>query len=322
MTHSAPARPARLRGVALALALAAAVSGCASAPANPRDPFEKFNRAMFSFNDTVDQVALKPAATAYKRVLPSFVQTGIGNFFGNLADIWSAANNLMQGKGAEGMSDVARFAMNTTFGLGGVLDIASEAGLHKHNEDFGQTLGSWGVGPGPYLMLPLLGPSTVRDTLALPLDIKADPWAYKEPIRWRNVGIATRAVDQRAAVLDASNLMEEAALDRYEFVRDSFLQRRESRINDGDDSGKKNKKGAKGGKLSSAYDDEDAPVKTPAVSSEVATKELSKEAAPETVKVVTKETVNDVAKEAAKETVNDMPKDPGKDAGSGSQPNN
>jgi len=142
-------------------------------------------------------------------------------------------NNLLQGKGAEGMSDVTRFAMNTTLGIGGVLDIASQAGLHKHNEDLGQTLGTWGVPSGPYLMLPLLGPSTVRDTAALPVDLWADPWSHKMPVGWRNVGIGVRAIDQRATVLEASNLMEEAALDRYEFIRDGYLQRRESRIEDG-----------------------------------------------------------------------------------------
>jgi phospholipid-binding lipoprotein MlaA len=224
-------RPGNWCGIALALAVGATLAGCATGP-NPRDPFEKFNRQMFAFNDAVDQAALKPAATAYKQVLPTFVQTGVSNFFGNLSDAWSAVNNLLQGKGQDGMSDVMRFAVNSTLGLGGLLDIGSEAGLHKHNEDFGQTLGAWGVVSGPYLMLPLLGPSTVRDAAAIPLDIKADPWSYKEPVRWRNVGIALRAVDQRAAVLDASNLMEEAALDRYEFIRDGFLQRRQSRITD------------------------------------------------------------------------------------------
>jgi phospholipid-binding lipoprotein MlaA len=158
----------------------------------------------------------------------------VSNFFGNLSDLWSGANNLMQGKGAEGMSDITRFTLNSTFGLLGVLDIASEAGLHKHNEDFGQTLGAWGVDSGPYLMLPLLGPSTVRDALVLPIDVKADPGATGSG-KQRNVGIGVRAVDQRAAVLDASNLMEEAALDRYAFIRDGFLQRRQSRITDNGD---------------------------------------------------------------------------------------
>src|SRR5471032_1743419 len=131
------------RSAALALGITVLLGGCAGP--NPRDPYEKFNRAMFKFNDTVDQVALKPAATAYRNVLPSFVQTGVDNFFGNLSDAWSAVNNLLQGKGEAGMSDVMRFSLNSTLGLAGLLDIASPAGLPKHNEDFGQTLGTWGV---------------------------------------------------------------------------------------------------------------------------------------------------------------------------------
>lgn len=231
MTQNTLPRAGGWRGIALALAVSATLAGCATGP-NPRDPYEKFNRQMFAFNDAVDRVALKPAATAYKQVLPTFVQTGVSNFFGNLSDLWSAVNNLLQGKGQDGMSDFMRFSVNSTLGMGGLLDIGSEAGLHKHNEDLGQTLGAWGVQSGPYLMLPLLGPSTVRDTVAIPVDIYADPWAYVYPVTTRNIGIAVRAIDQRAAVLDASNLMEEAALDRYEFIRDGFLQRRQSRITD------------------------------------------------------------------------------------------
>jgi phospholipid-binding lipoprotein MlaA len=233
MSPITPSRARRWRAGALLLAASVALGGCAST-ANPKDPFEPFNRSMFVFNDAIDKAALKPAATAYKTVLPNVVQLGFANFFGNLSDVWSAANNLMQGKGAAGMSDVTRVALNSTFGLGGLLDIASEAGLQKHNEDFGQTLGHWGVASGPYVMLPLLGASTLRDTVALPFDIAADPWSHKEPARWRAAGTILRVVDERASVLDASNLMEEAALDRYEFIRDSFLQRRESRVNDGE----------------------------------------------------------------------------------------
>jgi phospholipid-binding lipoprotein MlaA len=228
------ARP-RWRGLLLAAGVSLLLAGCATAQ-NPRDPFEKFNRAMFTFNDTVDRYALKPAATAYKEHTPSFFQTGINNFFGNLADLWSAANNLLQGKGQDGMNDLTRVGLNSTFGLLGVLDIASEAGIRKHNEDLGQTLVYWGVPSGPYVMLPLLGPSTLRDTAALPADLWGDPWSHKFPVGWRNTGIAVRAVDQRAVVLDASNLLEEAALDRYEFIRDGYLQRRESRVYDDDRS--------------------------------------------------------------------------------------
>jgi phospholipid-binding lipoprotein MlaA len=216
----------------LVLAVTLVLAGCATT-SNPKDPLEKFNRAMFSFNDTIDQAAVKPAAQVYS-TLPTFLQTGIGNFFGNLGDVWTAANNFLQGKMADGWSDVMRVAVNTTMGLGGVLDIGSEAGLVKHKEDFGQTLGKWGVRSGPYVVLPVLGSSTLRDTFATPVDLYADPWLHKDPVRWRNSGTVVRLLDQRAAVLDASNLVEEAALDRYEFVRDAYLQRRESKIRDGE----------------------------------------------------------------------------------------
>lgn len=257
----------RFPTLVLALGATALLSGCATGP-NPRDPYESFNRKMFTFNDTVDKVALKPAATAYKKVLPTFVQTGVNNFFGNLSDLWTGANNLLQGKGKDGMTDLARFGLNSTLGLLGTIDIGSDVGLQKHNEDFGQTLGAWGVQSGPYLMLPLLGPSTVRDTAALPLDFKGDLLSYKEPVYIRNVGIAVRAVDQRAALLDASNLVEEAALDRYEFIRDGFLQRRESRVNDGGGKAKFNElmnrepapgTAPAGGSIKSAYPDDPGP---------------------------------------------------------------
>lgn len=233
MSESTQQSRGSLARIGLALAIAASVSACATG-SNPRDPFEGYNRAMFKFNDTVDQVALKPVATAYKTVTPSFVQTGVGNFFGNLADVWSAVNNLLQGKGEAGLQDVVRVSMNSTFGIFGLIDIASQAGVPKHSEDFGQTLGWYGVQSGPYVMLPLLGPSTVRDTVALPLDITGDPWRYKDPAKVRNIGTVTRVVDKRASLLDATNLMEAAALDRYEFIRDGFLQARENKVFDGD----------------------------------------------------------------------------------------
>ncbi|MEN9868164.1 MAG: hypothetical protein RL748_3754, partial [Pseudomonadota bacterium] len=199
------------RALALTLLLAA-MTGCATTgPGSKADPLEPFNRAMFKFNDAVDTVALKPAATVYQGVLPQFVQTGVGNFFGNLADAWTAVNNLLQGKVADGMSDVMRVAVNSTFGLLGVLDIGSEAGLVKHKEDFGQTLGKWGVKPGPYVVLPLFGPSTLRDTLSLPVDLTGDPWSYVKPSGLFAAGSVVRVVDLRAAALDASNLVEDAA---------------------------------------------------------------------------------------------------------------
>lgn len=216
------------------------LTGCASTR-NPKDPFEGFNRAMFSFNDTLDRNALKPVATGYRKVTPEPVQIGVGNFFSNLADVWTAVNNLLQLKVKDGASDVVRVAINSTVGIAGLIDVGSKLGLPKHKEDFGQTLGHWGVPAGPYLVLPLFGASTVRDTVALPVDFKGDPWAYKYPVRWRNAGSALRLVDTRAAVLDAYDLVEEAALDRYEFVRDAFLQRREDAVRDGEaptDNGK------------------------------------------------------------------------------------
>ena len=217
----------------LVLALSLALSGCA-ATRNPVDPLEGFNRSMFVFNDAFDRTALKPAAVTYQTLTPSFIQTGIGNFFGNIGDVWTAVNNLLQGNVSDGFTDVMRVAVNTALGLGGLLDIGSEAGMPKHNEDFGQTLGKWGVKSGPYVVLPFFGSSTLRDSVALPLDYKADPWGYADPVWVRNTGSVVRVVDLRAGVLDASNLIEEAALDRYEFVRDAYLQRRQSKITNGE----------------------------------------------------------------------------------------
>lgn len=222
-----------LSSTAAVLLLAVAATGCAGTQ-NPRDPFESYNRAVFTFNDKLDEVAVKPAAEAYRATLPQFMQTGVSNFFGNLGDVWTAANNFMQGKVEHGVNDVMRVAVNSTMGIFGVLDIATEAGLPKHSEDFGQTLGKWGVGAGPYFVLPVFGPSTVRDSLAMPLDLSADPWAYVSTSPWTITGSVVRVVDLRARVLDASNLLEEAALDRYVFVRDAYLQRRQSKVYDGE----------------------------------------------------------------------------------------
>ncbi|GGI19652.1 MAG: VacJ family lipoprotein [Oxalicibacterium faecigallinarum] len=220
---------------AFLFATAILLSGCASTNGNTTagDPFEGYNRAMFEFNDTVDRVALKPVATAYRDHLPSFVQTGVNNFFSNIGDVWIMVNNFLQGKAENGLNDFMRVAVNTTLGFGGLLDIASEAGITKHNEDFGQTLGKWGVKPGPYIVLPFFGGSTLRDTAALPADIYGDPWTYVTPVSVRNTGAVVRVVDYRATLLNASNLMEDAALDRYTFFRDGYLQRRQSLVYDG-----------------------------------------------------------------------------------------
>ena len=217
----------RLAAVGLAIVL----SGCAVGP-DRRDPFEPFNRAMYSMNEKIDTYALKPTAEVYRDAVPSFVQTGVYNFFGNLGDVWTAVNNLLQGNVGDGVTDVMRVAVNTVFGFAGVLDIASEAGMPKHKQDFGATLGVWGVGSGPYVVLPFFGPSTLRDSVALPVDIYSDVWSQVTPVWQRNSGRVLRIVDLRSGVLDAVNLIEEAALDRYEFVRDGFLQRRASKIED------------------------------------------------------------------------------------------
>ena len=291
MSSITSTKRAGLRALAL-LAIGASLGGCASM--GEKDPYEKYNRNVYEFNDAVDRNALKPAATVYKTVLPSFVQTGVSNFFGNLADVWSSANNLLQGKGEAGMSDFTRVMMNTTFGLGGVLDIASEAGLKKHNEDFGQTLGYWGMPSGPYLMLPLLGPSTLRDTAALPVDIAADPWGTGVSSGVQAAGVVVRVLDQRAVLLDATNLMEEAALDRYEFIRDGFLQARKNKVFDGETSRKEaqdaaradasDAKDAKDAKkdaeptaasIKAAYAEEPAPAAPPAAPAATAPKPLS-----------------------------------------------
>ena len=254
--------------LALAGACALVLSGCATN--NPKDPLEPYNRAMFKFNDKVDQVALKPVATVYKNATPSFFQTGVSNFFGNLGDVWTGANNLLQGKGSDGMSDLSRVALNSTFGLFGLLDIASEAGLPKHKEDFGQTLGRYGVPAGPYVVLPLLGPSTVRDTAALPVDIAADPWRTVTPVATRTGGGVLRVVDQRAQLLDATGLLDDAALDRYTFVRDSWMQSRRSKVYDGDPPADKSAArddddaSSSAASIKAAYEDDPGPTQDPA----------------------------------------------------------
>lgn len=223
----------RFSSVVLLLAI---LTGCASIPSNagsdPRDPFERYNRNMFTFNHELDKKIIKPVATVYSDYLPTFFQTIIGNFFGNIGDVWTAANNFLQGKPREGTSDVMRVVINSTIGLAGLLDIGTPAGLPKHEEDFGQTLGVWGVKSGPYVVLPFFGSSTLRDSVAKPVDLYADPLGYAENIRFRNSARAVRIVDDRAAALGASSLIEGAALDPYEFMRDAYLQRRASRVGD------------------------------------------------------------------------------------------
>lgn len=210
----------------------AALAGCAST-GNPRDPLEPLNRGIYSFNEHVDNLVVKPAAELYRGVLPQFVRTGIGNFFANLGDVIVALNNLLQGKIAHAVSDAGRILVNTTVGVLGLFDVATEIGLEKHNEDFGQTLGYWGIGDGPYLVLPFLGPSTLRDTVGLIVDYKTNPLTYVDPTRDRNALYGLYFVHRRYELLEASKIVETAALDPYEFVRDAYLQRRRSLVYDG-----------------------------------------------------------------------------------------
>lgn len=208
--------------------------GCATGPsANPRDPLEPFNRGVYQFNETIDTAVLKPVARAYRDATPVRVRQGIGNFFGNLEDVWSFVNNALQFKGQAAFDSLKRFGVNTFMGWGGIFDIASEMDIEKHTRDFGHTLGYWGVAPGPYLVLPLLGPSTLRDTVALPVDLKGDIVSNFSHVPTRNTATVVRAIDSRASLLKASTMLEEAALDRYTFTRDAFLQRRRSVIYDG-----------------------------------------------------------------------------------------
>jgi phospholipid-binding lipoprotein MlaA len=218
-----------------ALLLAGSLAGCATSGGNPADPLEKVNRAVFAFNDAADKVLITPVAKGYRAVLPGFLRTGIANFFSNLEDVWVSVNDVLQGKFQEGSEDFTRVIFNSTFGIGGIFDFASDVGLPKHSEDFGQTLGVWGVTSGPYVVLPIFGPSTFRDGLGLLVDGRAD-LVYRlvnDDVPLRNVLYATRAIGNRANLLDASSVLDQAALDRYAFVRDAWLQRRRNQIYDG-----------------------------------------------------------------------------------------
>ncbi len=224
--------PDRIKSFTLAIAAAGLLAGCASS-GNPKDPIEGFNRAMFAFNEGLDSMIVKPVATGYEAVLPSPVRTGVTNFFGNIADLLIGVNNLLQGKGSEALSDLGRVVINSTIGILGTFDIASDIGLEKHNEDFGQTFGRWGVGSGAFVVIPVFGPNTARDTVGLVLDVMADPVAQVSPNADRNVLLVLRAVNARANLLPADKVVEEAALDKYSYVRDAFLQRRRNLIHDG-----------------------------------------------------------------------------------------
>ena len=218
----------------LALAASVLLVGCASAPtANPKDPWESMNRSVASFNDKVDDNVLKPVATGYRNVVPDLVQTGVRNVFNNFADMWSTVNNLLQLKPLNTAESLGRVVVNTVFGIYGIFDVATYIKLERHPEDFGQTLGYWGVPNGPYLVLPLFGPSTLRDGASLPVDFAVSPTQYINDIPTRNQVFALRLVSKRAELLKSGNMLEEASIDKYSFTRDAYLQYRRSQIYDG-----------------------------------------------------------------------------------------
>jgi phospholipid-binding lipoprotein MlaA len=236
-------------------------AGCATGPqANPDDPLEPMNRVVFKVNDKLDQYVATPVAKGYKAVTPQPVRTAVTNFYSNIADVGNFANNLMQGKGVEAAESLMRVAINSVLGIGGLIDIATPAGLQKHSQDFGLTLGTWGVPSGPYLVLPFFGPSSFRDGVGLYVNFQLDPTTYMDPA-WRNSLFAMNVVDVRTNLLGATDLLSLAALDKYAFVRDAYVQRRKYLLEGGS------------GKLPDYSDDEEtdgaakpspAPASTPA----------------------------------------------------------
>jgi phospholipid-binding lipoprotein MlaA len=216
-----------------ALWAALLVAGCATTAGEPRDPWEGFNRKAFAFNEAVDEAVLKPVAQGYEKVVPAPAREGVNNFFANIEDVGTSLNNFLQGKPAQGFSDAGRFVVNTVFGVFGLWDVATPLGLEKHYEDFGQTLGVWGVQSGPYLVLPLLGPSTARDAPAKAVD---PSWYYANVVDNNAVYWGFWTLDKvraRANLFQAEGVLREAALDKYSFIRDSWMQRRRSQVYDG-----------------------------------------------------------------------------------------
>ena len=220
------------------LGLVGAMVGCASIPAgvepSPHDPWEPFNRSVFEFNEGLDAYLLKPVVAGYRFVLPEFVRDGIYNFFSNYSDIYTALQNLLQGKPDYAFSDLMRVVVNTTFGLGGLIDMATPGGLPKHKEDWGQTFGVWGIPAGPYVVLPFFGPSNVRDTFGTAADLESDYLFRLLPdVALRNSLTGLRVVNARNTYYAAGDLLDGAAIDKYSFVRDAYIQRRQYQINEG-----------------------------------------------------------------------------------------
>lgn len=209
------------------------ISGCAGQGQNKQDPWEGWNRGVYKFNRALDNSITKPLTKGYKAITPDFVETGVSNVFNNLDDVPNMLNNFLQGKLLDSLSDLARLIVNSTIGIGGIFDFASDMGLDKHDEDFGQTLGAWGVGSGPYMMLPLLGPSTLRDLAAYPADSATNPINQIDHIPTRNQISFLELLDTRSGFMKYESQLEEAH-DEYVFLRDFYLQNRKFRVLDGD----------------------------------------------------------------------------------------
>ena len=206
---------------------------------SPSDPLEGFNRSVYKFNDVLDKAIVRPVAKGYQAALPDPVRGVIGNFFGNVGDVFIAVNNGLQGKPKDALSDAGRVVVNSTLGIVGLFDVATRLGLEKHDEDFGQTFGTWGVGTGPYLVLPFFGPSNVRDLFGLGFDTVTNPVGNVSDVAVRNSLSGTRLVDKRANLLEATDTLEKIALDPYSFVRDAYLARRQNLVYDGNPPRKK-----------------------------------------------------------------------------------
>ena len=227
--------------IATVIAAGAILAGCATVQSpDPQDPWEGFNRGVYSFNDSVDRVIFRPVAKAYEFVTPQPVRSCVSNIFSNLGDVWGAANSFLQGRGLDGINTMGRFMFNTTMGIGGCFDVASKTGANKIPNDLGVTFGVWGIPQGPYLVLPVLGPSTVRDGVGRAGGFVANPVAVAqiEEVRWRNSLWGLELVNTRANLLQATDTVDRIAIDPYSFVRDAYLQRRAAQVRgvDGDAS--------------------------------------------------------------------------------------
>ncbi len=219
----------------LLLPILGALAGCATVdgPVEAHDPWESFNRGMYTFNDKVDAAITKPIAKGYRAITPNVVEKSVSNFFSNLGEINTIANDFLQFKIPEAFSDTGRFVVNSTIGIGGLFDVAKHLGIKKRDEDFGQTLGTWGANNGPYLVLPFLGPSSVRDGFGLAVDFQIDPIAETDNRDTRNILYTLDIVRKRAELLEAGDILDEAAFDPYIFLREAYLQRRNNLVYDG-----------------------------------------------------------------------------------------